>query len=849
MHHSSNLSGSSPFSYGSSPCHVTECHAHCNYQTPESCTRPKRGGQYAVQHLHAAEKLDSPCSPRGCRCSSRNSPCNSPTPQRCRAARLTQVLDRNRILDHYIDEEHQDIESQKDSQKHFPDTETDCCLAENRVFPSSGRSPQSQSAAPSSPSYSKENLRTYSFREAKDISRHLSARYWTTDDLRPASPRRHMEKTQERLLHTLHEPTLNSNDNGQRCSTDSAPPYENFNNCCNKELLGFQRQNCFPKNGSVVTKNDKFTNSMLSEWDIDEELLKRVKEVEQMIVLLSEEYFELEELQNCSLNAPALLQTIRNITEDKKNLAVELLSQIKFRLAERSSTKEGLKQGKLELDIRTRRLEKEKNELQSSLDRELDRRSSDWSMKLEKFQSEEQRLPERVRELAEQNVSLQREISSLKGFEVDSRNRITNSEMQVNDLMASLEQVRTENHDLHQALSEIQERFNGSEEDRECIRRSYMEKERENKELQKVVVRLQRVCSEQDKTINGLRQAYNDEIGKQSIERDDHVSSLQMEQLRLTGVEQNLRKEVESFRHELESLRHENMGLLRCLQATGNGCKLSAIKLDQELLGQVDILQNKGLSLLHDFDHFSGELLGLINRKCEHGREAHNDFDGYSFADHALRYQSLRRGHENFRRSLQTIAAILVEKSSSQALDCQQEAMEQGGSKHLRDELELELKAETLLTRVLREKLWSKELELDQLQSELASSVRVHDVMQTEIQRLQDELSCLTHKMKDTELQMLKKNESINQLQHDLQDGTKELTATRNMLMKISEERDHMWEEVKRSGEAVTHLNHEVFSLKKKIEELDEDVLTKEGQISILKDSLGDKSFDIIYSP
>ena len=96
---------------------------------------------------------------------------------------------------------------------------------------------------------------------------------------------------------------------------------------------------------------------------------------------------------------------------------------------------------------------------------------------------------------------------------------------------------------------------------------------------------------------------------------------------------------------------------------------------------------------------------------------------------------------------------------------------------------------------------------------------------------------------------MLKKNESINRLQHDLHECTKELTATRNILVKISEERDHMWEEVKRSREDVMLLNHEVLSLKKKIEELDEDVLTKEGQIAILKDSLGDKPFDIICSP
>ena len=86
--------------------------------------------------------------------------------------------------------------------------------------------------------------------------------------------------------------------------------------------------------------------------------------------------------------------------------------------------------------------------------------------------------------------------------------------------------------------------------------------------------------------------------------------------------------------------------------------------------------------------------------------------------------------------------------------------------------------------------------------------------------------------------QMLKKDESIKQLQHDLQECTKELRL-------VSEERDHMWEEVKHSREAVMLLNQEALALKKKVEELEDDVLIKEGQIAILKDSRGDWPFDL----
>lgn len=75
-------------------------------------------------------------------------------------------------------------------------------------------------------------------------------------------------------------------------------------------------------------------------------------------------------------------------------------------------------------------------------------------------------------------------------------------------------------------------------------------------------------------------------------------------------------------------------------------------------------------------------------------------------------------------------------------------------SSAVKDELEAKLKAEIILTRLLREKLHSNELEFEQLEADLASSVRVHDVMQTEIQRMQDEVSCLTHKTMDKELKV-----------------------------------------------------------------------------------------------
>lgn len=96
---------------------------------------------------------------------------------------------------------------------------------------------------------------------------------------------------------------------------------------------------------------------------------------------------------------------------------------------------------------------------------------------------------------------------------------------------------------------------------------------------------------------------------------------------------------------------------------------------------------------------------------------------------------------------------------------------------------------------------------------------------------------------------MLKKDENLNRTQSDLQESTKELTVIRGILPKISAERDLMWEEVKQYSEKNMLLNSEVNALKKKLDALDEEILLKDGQITILKDTIGSKTFDLLASP
>ena len=69
--------------------------------------------------------------------------------------------------------------------------------------------------------------------------------------------------------------------------------------------------------------------------------------------------------------------------------------------------------------------------------------------------------------------------------------------------------------------------------------------------------------------------------------------------------------------------------------------------------------------------------------------------------------------------------------------------------------LNSELKAERLLTSLVKEKLYSKELEIEQLQAEIATAARANHILRCEVQNAQDNISCITHKLKDLELQVI----------------------------------------------------------------------------------------------
>ncbi|XP_010555863.1 PREDICTED: paramyosin-like [Tarenaya hassleriana] len=775
----------------------------------------------------------------------------------------------SKVVDRYIDGEEHLERSKKKSNSSRSNISGD---SKGRRLP-----PRVHCMVPTSPPDSvKEKRKSHSFREAKGIDLHLSSSEFTENGFGHDSPRALARSVIERLSQTHKSKALNRepitiqdiyggslgrtfDSNSDVTVMKTVPLVEHFesvNEDHGDDLSGHKQSYSHAKN---IFGGSKYIGA---EEDTDIELRRRCEEAEERVKLLSEELEQQRSISNCGFDVSFLVEALRNLEEERFGLAFEVLSLLQSQMVERASAREEIRLVKTELDLHIQRLEREKNELQAGLEKELDRRSSDWSFKLEKYHLEEKRLRERVRELAEQNVSLQREVSTFHEKETESTDMMAYLDGKVKELTTKAEDLYEENSYLKQSLSKLQESYEGATQDLDCLRRNFEEKDKECRDLHKSVTSFLRTCKEQDKTIEGLRDSLSEQIKKQPIEKFDQlVKKLQMEQIRLTGVEFSLRKELESMKIEADSLCQENICLLNRLKGNGEGTGMSMFKLDSEMKMRVCYLQDQGLSMLNESNQVGFRLLKFIKGKLAQFPETYQDVHSITnglaeqfMVESEMKVQGVKRGTENLKRSLQAVSSLLHEKSiavspnpesSCSGADRPKEPNDQS----LEETLRAELRAETLVTSLLREKLYSKEQELDQLQGELAAAVRGNEILRSEVQSTLDNLSVNAHELKDLKLQILKKKENVSQLEIELQEANKELAAMKVMLPKVSSERDQVWTELKQCSERNMLLNSENGMLKRRIEALDEDVLLKEGQITILKDTLGNKQFDLLSSP
>ncbi|CAH2064082.1 unnamed protein product [Thlaspi arvense] len=763
----------------------------------------------------------------------------------------------SKVLDRYIDGEEHLLEhcKQKSSSSH---SDVSGSINRRRL------PPRVQWTIPTSPSDTfNDKRKSHSFREAKGTRFRFPSTDCVENGSRLGSPRSLARNVIERLSQTNgkskgsnHEPITiqdiygGSLDRTFDSSSDVAANVslaEHYEPVNEDYEHGYGKHQNNHKHGKNVFR--------LMEEDIDSELEMKIKEAEKRVMLFSEDLEQQRYLSDCDFDVSSLVGAIRKLEDERLSLASENVNLLRSQLAERASAREGMRRVKSDWDLHIQRIEKERSELQAGLEKELDRRSGEWSSKLEKFQLEERKLRERVRELAEQNVSLQRELSALHENETENKDMMAHLERRAAELTTTADELHEENSYLKQTLSQLQESYAGATEDLDFLRRYIEEKDQECKELHKSVAKFLRTCKEQGKTIEGLRDGVSEECEKQPSEKSDQlVKKLQVEQIRLTGIELSLRREMESMKLETDSLRHENICLLNRLKGNGEEVDITTLKLENELKMRICYLQDQGLSMLNESNQLCYKLLKFIKGKLAQFPETCQDTDSlkdglseHFMIESEMQVHGIRRGTENLKRSLQTVTSVVASNSESSCSST--DRPKERRNQTVEETLRAELRAETLITSLLREKLYSKEQEIEQLQAELSAAVRGNEILRCEVQSTIDNLSVKTHELKDLKLQMLKKEENINRLEINLQEAANSMATLKAVLPKVSGERDQIWRELRQCSEKNMLLNSEKETLKEMVEKLEEKVLEKEGEITILQDTIGSKHLSFLSSP
>ncbi|KAM3222956.1 hypothetical protein P3L10_022226 [Capsicum annuum] len=147
------------------------------------------------------------------------------------------------------------------------------------------------------------------------------------------------------------------------------------------------------------------------------------------------------------------------------------------------------------------------------------------------------------------------------------------------------------------------------------------------------------------------------------------------------------------------------------------------------------------------------------------------------------RHQPEMRARRSRSVCLPTVSAVVTEKSYVVNSDAQPSS--RGDAHHQQNNQNLKPKPDETKQSEFKCEVQNAP-DIEKLQSDLAAAVRGNDILKCEVQNALDILSCAKDKLKDLELQVLKKDEHVNQLTNDLQECMKELWASRGRKLRAT---------------------------------------------------------------
>ncbi|KAH7444696.1 hypothetical protein KP509_02G088500 [Ceratopteris richardii] len=315
-----------------------------------------------------------------------------------------------------------------------------------------------------------------------------------------------------------------------------------------------------------------------------------------------------------------------------------------------------------------------------------------------------------------------------------------------------------------------------------------------NLEREKEIMKLHRVCLDQKMTIEGLCQEL-ELVNRNSESRYAHFFRLRRELLRLVGAEHVLRMEFTAIHKEL----------IRLKQQTCAGINTDFFKVNQELQGIVDEQQSK-MVILEDQNRQPSVSLGgatIIQKDTEIRVRSRQPEEAEQIGNPLMNSETWKD-------------STYIRKEVNEAAST---------SKH--STLEEHFK-------VLNFILQASDADLEQLHEQIIGILDSKECLQIEVDDLHGQLMAAKQHIRELEWEIEERDAAIEKLRADNESHKMELSNLINDLSHARRQRDEIQKDVNNMNKAALRLTLELNESKNEIEKLTDEVMLKEGQLSLL---------------
>lgn len=458
----------------------------------------------------------------------------------------------------------------------------------------------------------------------------------------------------------------------------------------------------------------------------------------------------------------------------------------------------------------------------SRLQRELQRLSGaeiTLRTELEASRGENTTLRRDISSMLERFASEQRDSAmQLKKLDQELRAEIDRGQAQVaelrdenNLLFAKLRLVMRERQDTKEALRTSKARLQGIEE--------------ESKDLQEEVLTI--------KTALQAKEAHVDDL---EMQLDNLTKSKQMFQTALAlrekaGANCGTTSKVKEKEKEPRDGQHMESEMRQSLQAAAQQL--------YSMNGRLEALMDK----LSDRDVQLQEALAEIVQKDDLIRGLEHSLKNLAKTvdSQSARLMRLTKQNEHtnsltnsqFKQieNLQTQIATAVERKNKA-----EEELEQ--AKQRMENWEQEIQLQGMNCQLLRDRVGTMEADLRQCHTQMTLILQRRDELSTERDKLQNLLAATANQVTALEQQLAERDQKIKLQESRLEELKEETNQNRGEVGRLSKERDEIQKEAEAMSREALRTSMEVEVLRRRIHQLDEDVLVRDGQICILRGSL-----------